>query len=279
MLHHEAMNVRPAITVAICSIAVAACGSGDEATPTSLEVIPIPTTTSTTEPVFVPVDSAPDGELGEGGDGSGSTDGESTVESTTTSTTLVSETGDGSVPVSEPPSTDAPTSTTDPLDGGDFTLDVDGLGSTSFGADPEGTISFVSSFFGEPTADTGWVDPFTIGPCGGTELRQVDWNELRLEFGDVSAVRQDRPHFYAYTYGAEGSLGAVQPSGLATPLDITTGSSVNDLIEAYPTVELRSADEFIAANFFVNDNLSGRLSGLADDDVVELIIGGIPCVG
>ncbi len=30
-------------------------------------------------------------------------------------------------------------------------------------------------------------------------------------------------------------------------------------------------------SFFVNDNLTGRLSGLADSDLVQMVIGGIPC--
>ena len=274
VLHHEDMNIRPAIAVAVFSIAVAACGSGDEATPTSVEATS-PTTT-TNEPVFVPVESAPTAD----GSGAAAEEPVTTVVATTdapTTTELAST--DSTAPDSETPSTDPGTPTTDPVAAAAFTLDVDGLGSTSFGADPEGTISFVSNFLGEPTADTGWVDPFTIGPCGGTELRQVDWDALRLEFGDVSSVRQDRSHFYAYTYGAEGSLGQVEPSGLATPLGITVGSTVDELIQAYPAVELRSEDEFIAANFFVNDNFSGRMSGLADDDVIEVIIGGIPCAG
>ncbi|MFT6289912.1 MAG: hypothetical protein ACJAR2_000497 [Ilumatobacter sp.] len=175
-------------------------------------------------------------------------------------------------PEAEPETTSLPAA-------GLFTLETSGLGSTSFGADPDGTVTFVSNFLGAPTLDTGWVDPFTIGPCGGTQLRQVSWNNLQLEFGDSSAVTEGRPHFYSYTYGLEGSGGTVTPAGLATAKQITVGSPVAALITAYPGVQLRSADEFIAPNFFINDNLTGRMSGLADTDVVELIIGGIPCDG
>jgi hypothetical protein len=283
MLHHDVMTIRAAIALVVGSIAIAACGSGDDATPTSVEVTLV--TTTTTEPVFVPVDSAApvdanDANADADGSGAGVDEPVTTeVVATDVSTTSVPAPVGTESASSVPTATDPAPPTTDPVAEANFTLDVNGLGSALFGADPEGTIGFVSSFLGEPTGDTGWVDPFSIGPCGGTELRQVDWGQLRLEFGDVSSVRQDRPHFYAYTYGAEGSLGAVVPPGLSTPLGITAGSRVEALIEAYPTVELRSADEFIAANFFVNANFSGRMSGLADDDVVEVIIGGVPCVG
>ncbi len=98
----------------------------------------------------------------------------------------------------------------------DFSLETDGLGAVSFGADPDGVITFVTSFLGGATADTGWVDPFTIGACGGTQLRQVTWGDLQLEFGDVSNIAEGRPHFYAYYYGKEGSSTA-SPAGSRPP--------------------------------------------------------------
>ena len=146
----------------------------------------------------------------------------------------------------------------------------------SFGADPDGVITFVTSFLGGATADTGWVDPFTIGACGGTQLRQVTWGDLQLEFGDVSDIAEGRPHFYAYYYGKEGQSSA-SPAGLETAEGISVGSTVAQLLAAYPTVQLRIGDEFMNDSFFVNDNLTGRLSGLADPDVVQMVIGGIPC--
>ena len=62
----------------------------------------------------------------------------------TAATTVAPET------TAAPPSSDA-----------GFSLQNDGLGAVSFGADPDGVITFVTSFLGGATADTGWVDPFT----------------------------------------------------------------------------------------------------------------------
>jgi hypothetical protein len=163
-----------------------------------------------------------------------------------------------------------------PPAGADFSLQTDGLGAVSFGADPDGVVTFVTSFLGAASADTGWVDPFTIGACGGTQLRQVTWGDLQLEFGDVSNIAEGRPHFYAYYYGKEGSSTA-SPAGLETDAGISVGSSVAQLLQAYPGVQLRSGNEFVNDSFFINDNLTGRLSGLADPDLVQMVIGGLPC--
>lgn len=274
------MQPRLLAAVATAALTVASCGSGESggSDTTTPEITLIATTTQAPPPTEpAPVDSdAPVTEP-------------AAVDSIVTEP-IVTESAptepvetdvapvDSGVPATEPGPEVVPETTGPPI-ASLFTLETDGLGSTSFGADPEGTITFVSNFLGAPTMDTGWVDPFTIGPCGGMQLRQVSWNNLQLEFGDSSPVTEGRPHFYSYTYGLEGSGGIVTPAGLATVEQITVGSLVADLIEAYPGVQLRSADEFIAPNFFVNDNLTGRMSGLADADVVELIIGGIPCDG
>jgi hypothetical protein len=272
LLQNDRMQTRLIAAVASAALIVASCGSGESGgsdttapqitliatttqAPPLTQPAPVDTEAPVTEPAPAPTEPVP-------------------TEPVVTDAAPV----DSGVPATEPGPEVVPETTVPPV-ASLFTLETDGLGSTSFGADPEGTITFVSNFLGAPTLDTGWVDPFSIGPCGGTQLRQVSWSNLQLEFGDSSAVTEGRPHFYSYTYGLEGSLGIVTPAGLATVEQITVGSSVSDLIEAYPAVQLRSADEFIAPNFFVNDNLTGRMSGLADADVVELIIGGIPCDG
>lgn len=198
------------------------------------------------------------------------TDGASTAttapgaaESTTTTTTTVVA---------------APETTQPPATGGNFVLGADGLGAVQFGADPEGTITFVTSLLGAPTFDTGWVPPFDIGPCGGTQVRQVSWNDLLLEFGDVSDITQGRDHLYAYYYGQVGSSSPT-PSGFLTANNVGVGSTVADLIAAHPGVEFRQGDDFIEPNFSISNSLFGLLSGLADDDVIEVLIGGLPCDG
>jgi hypothetical protein len=254
------MRTRSFVAAVVGSLVVAACGGGsDEADDTVPEVTLVTTTTSL--PVFEPSDSVPATDVDT-----------SVVETTPDSVPIVTE------PVVSIETTIAPTTApaTTSAPQADFVLGTNGLGSVSFGADPDGVITFVTSFLGGATADTGWVDPFTIGACGGTQLRQVSWNDLQLEFGDVSNVAEGRPHFYAYYYGKEGSPTAT-PGGLATAEGITIGSTVAELLQAYPGILLRSGDEFTNDSFFVNDNLTGRLSGLADPDLVEMVIGGIPC--
>ncbi len=260
------MRSRPVFVAVLASIVLAACaGDSDEADATLPEVTLITTTSE-----------APDFE-----------ESEPTV-ATTTEPAPVTE---PEVTTTLPPETTAlapettalapETTTSDtapPPPSGDFVLGPDGLGAVPFGADPEQSITFVTSLLGAPTRDTGWVDPFEIGPCGGTRIRQVNWNQLQLEFGDVSNVTTGRDHFYAYFYGAAGTSDP-QPPGLTTAENIGAGSTVAALLAAYPGTTLLQGDEFIGPSFIVNDNLNGRMSGIADDDLIEAIIGGRPCDG
>lgn len=265
------MRSRPVLTIAVAAIALAACGGGDsDGAATSLPVITLlPTTT--------------DAALFEEGDGivdpastpPVSEESTTTVAAEESTTTAAPATPETTTPVATDP---APVETDPAPAGTGFVLGADGLGTVPFGAEPEQTITFVSSMLGAPTADTGWLDPFEIGPCGGDRIRQVNWNQLQLEFGDVSDVAEGRDHFYAFYYGVEGSSTPV-PAGLETAEGIGAGSTVADVIAAYPGVTLLQGDEFIGPSFTVNDNLSGRLSGITDADVVEMIIGGRPCDG
>lgn len=256
------MTSRPVLLIAV-AIVLAACGGGetDDADATIPDVTLIPTTTEA--PLFVEGDAQDDLES------------ESTTPSTdTTTTTVVTTTIAATTTTTVAPETTEATTTP----GDVFVLDADGLGAVQFGADPEQSITFVSSVLGAPSSDTGWLAPIEIGPCSGTRIRQISWNQLQLEFGDVSNVTQGRDHVYAYFYGAEGSS-SPQPAGLQTAQNIGVGSTVSELLAAYPGVTLFQGDEFVAPTFIINDNLAGRLSGVADDDVVEVVIGGIPCDG
>ena len=152
----------------------------------------------------------------------------------------------------------------------------EGIGTAGFGADPDGVMSYISSFLGDPTNDTGWIDPLSIGACPGKELRLVSWGVLTLLFGDVSSVLQGRRHFVAYTYGVEGEVGAA-PVGLITSRNVTVGSRVVDVVAAYPAATLNPEDDFTAPFFYVNDNLRGFLTGLTDESRVTTILGGMNC--
>ena len=291
------------LLVAVAPIVASACGSGDEgATPASPPVITL-VGVETSPPTAPPAPTGPEGSTAattpdgtDGGSGApstsvaptGSTDGAAAA-STTPGAGAGSDggptatTGSGGSPAAAPAATTAsPTSTTTAATSttasveSRFELTTTGIGSTTFGADPEGTIAFIGSFLGAPTSDTGWVDPFDIGVCDGNRLRRVGWADLVLEFADVSDVTEGRDHFVGYTYGREGSSSALPPA-LSTPEGLTVGSTVGDLLVAYPGVQLIEGDEFMAPSFTVNDALSGRLSGLGSTDLVEVVIGGRPC--
>ena len=72
-------------------------------------------------------------------------------------------------------------------------LSGEGIGSAEFGAEPDAVISYITSLLGEPTNDTGWIDPLSVGACPGTEIRFVDWGTLSLVFGDASQVDAGPP--------------------------------------------------------------------------------------
>jgi hypothetical protein len=242
------MKMRLIASVALASMLLAACGGGsDDAQDPGL---------ATTQLTLLPTTTA----------------GPTTSAAPTTSTTLPPTT------TSTTPSTTVAETTTTTIDPAvaALVLSGEGIGSAEFGSEPEAVISYLSSFLGEPTNDSGWIDPLSVGACPGTEIRFVDWGILRLVFGDASQVIQGRRHFFAYYYGSAGEIGGA-PAGLATERGITSGSRVIDVIGAYPGVSINPEDEFSAPFFYVNDNLRGFVTGVDDDSTVTEILGGIGC--
>ncbi len=117
----------------------------------------------------------------------------------------------------------------------------DGIGAAMFGGDPDSVIEYVRSLLGEPTGDTGWVDPFTFALCEGNEVRRVDWGVLSLLFGDQSNFGSGRRHFFAWEYGLAGQIGD-PPQGLRTAGLVTLGSRVVDLRAEFPEVAINEAE-------------------------------------
>lgn len=236
-----------AAMVASCLL-FASCGGGDD-----------DNTASSTAPTSVTI-------LAETSSTSTSTTSTST---TTTSTTTTSTTTSTTVPA--PPTTAADPSVDELL------LSGEGIGTAGFGADADGTIEYISSALEfEPDNDTGWIDPLTIGLCPGEELRRVSWGVLTLLFGDVSDVVQGSRHFFGYSYGDQGEIGA-EPVGLQTTRGVTIGSRVIDVTAAYPAAVYHPEDDFSPPRFDVNDSLRGFLTGTEDDATVTAIIAGDDC--
>lgn len=194
-----------------------------------------------------------------------------TTTSTSTSTTTTSTTTSTST------STSTTTTTTEPgTDLSGLVLLADGIGPVMFGADADGVVDYMTSFLGPPTHDTDWVDPFEIGLCPGTELRLVSWGVLTITLGDESDIASARRHFVAYSYGIDGEVG-LEPVGLESEEGVTIGSSVSDLVAAYPDALLIEEDDFAGPSFVIDESRYGYVTGLGDDDLVTVILGGQGC--
>jgi hypothetical protein len=241
------------VTVLVVSVAIAgttviaACGN-DAASPDSL--VPILTTTTSLPPATTaaPITAPPTT--------SGPT---STSTSAPTSTTVVASTTTTSVPLAA-----------------SLLLSDSGLGDALFGADPGEVVTYLTAILGAPTADSGWADPTSsFGVCPGTEVRGVTWADLTVLFSDSSSVMSGRRHFFNYLYGP--AFGAtVQPEGMRTVGGVGVGSTVADLLAAYPEAQVYPEDLY-GPYFVINENLTGFLTGTSSDDTILSFIGGIGC--
>ncbi|QRN80878.1 MAG: hypothetical protein JK586_04970 [Nocardiopsis sp. BM-2018] len=203
-----------------------------------------------------------------------------TTTTTTTTTTLPPTTTTSTTTTTTSPTTTteaAPTTTIEPAFVDALLLGPDGLGPARFGAEPNGVIDYIVSFLGSPTADTGWVAPDEFALCPGDEVRRIEWGSLRLSFGDVSIFATERLHAYAWQYGLDGRLGE-DPVGLRTPEGIGLGSTIAELVLAYPDVELYDGDdELFPPGFAISETFFGFTTGLADDDLVVEMFSGYFC--
>lgn len=231
-------RVRACLTVGALLITLSVCSSNQQ----SNDTLP-PTTTAVGESTI------PD-----------------TVESSTTSSTSTTST-----------TTVAATTTTIPVVQG-LGLTSQGLGDILFGADPDQTISYVNSILGAPTHDSGWTDPLTAGiACPGTTIRLVDWHDLALFFTDQSPAAEGTRHFASYTYGPALVPGQPDPHGLPTSNGITLGATVKDLKAAYPAVKVNPGDASTTPSFFIEQGLSGFLTGAKLTDTIISFVGGFGC--
>jgi hypothetical protein len=230
--------------IVVLGLAAAACGSdsddADVTLPPTSATAPVTTVApSTVPPATVAV---------------------TTTSSTTTSTTEAATTTSSTVPPAA-----------------QLVLGQDRLGTAMFGVEPEAVVSYVTAILGPPTADSGWADPNSaFGVCPGTEVRGVTWGDLLLLFSDESGVASGRRHFFSYTLGP--AFGAsITPAGMATPEGIAVGSTVAALKSAYPGVYVYGGDDVFGPYYVVSENLTGFLTGAADTDTVQSVIGGVTC--
>ena len=198
-----------------------------------------------------------------------------TVAASTVPPTTVAVTSTSSTTTSTTEAATTTSSTVPPA--AQLVLGQDRLGTAMFGVEPEAVVSYVTAILGPPTADSGWADPNSaFGVCPGTEVRGVTWGDLLLLFSDESGVASGRRHFFSYTLGP--AFGAsITPAGMATPEGIAVGSTVAALKSAYPGVYVYGGDDVFGPYYVVSENLSGFLTGAADTDTVQSVIGGVTC--
>jgi hypothetical protein len=256
----------PARSVLLALILVAAGCGGDDDSDDTLAPVPTATVTTTTAAAPTTVTSLLEPTTSTAPATSPAPTEPATVAPTDAPTTTA--TPDTTATTAAPTTTVAPVA---------LTLGRDGLGVVTFGTEAEPAIAAVSAALGAPTEDTGWVDPITISNCAGEELRRVSWGTLSLLFGDPAGSGSGRRQFFASSYGSVAELGGA-PEGLRTPEGLGLGATVAQLRGAYPQVQITPGEEgLIEPSFYVDDNLSGLLTGDADTDAVTVIFGGPFC--
>lgn len=114
-------------------------------------------------------------------------------------------------------------------------LDGDGLGIVGFGAPVEPALGTLVDALGQPVADTGWIDPFSIyGDCPGSRLRVVEWPGVLALFGDPEDRYLHRDpaaeHFMSWHLGTFGP----DPYMLRTAAGIGVGNTRDQVAAAYP---------------------------------------------
>ena len=205
----------------------------------------------------------------------------SSTTSTSTSTTVADTTTSSSSTTSSTSTTSTTTTiastTTVPVVKG-LDLSATGLGDALFGADADETIAYVSSIIGAPNNDSGWQDPISIGAaCPGTTIRFVDWHDLALFFTDESPAASGLPHFASYTYGPAVDGATVNPFGLTTAAGLGVGGSVEFLRATYPGAKVNGGDDISGPSFYIEDGLSGFLTGASNADTIISFVGGFGC--
>ena len=245
---------RRVIALALVSAALAGCAYLDA------DAEPLPPVANAPETPTATETSVSDGVA----DASEASPDEPAVTTTTTTTTTL------------PPTTTIPP----PLGVDELILGPDGIGGALLGADPDTSVSYISSILGAPTDDSGWVDPLEFYLCRGTTVRRVEWGVLSVMFGDESDIATGRTHLISWTYGLIDRLGD-EPLGLRTAGGVTLGDQLAGLRAEFGSIAVDEgdADLDIPPSFYIGPTLRGLSTGVTDEDYVLVLIGGSGCTG
>jgi hypothetical protein len=192
----------------------------------------------------------------------------------------VSVGGDASSTSSTTSTTEATTSTTaaetTTTIAAGLVLGADGVGTVSFGQDPDSAIAALTSVLGEPSSDSGFVDAASspYGFCPAPQVRGVVWGDLTLLFSDgdtAYGTSGEQAHLFTYSL-AGGSPAATTEAGIGV------GSSSEDVRAAYPEAVQVPGDELVAPRFDVSLGGSEPLRLTLDDaGTVTAVTAGQTC--
>lgn len=144
----------------------------------------------------------------------------------------------------------------------------DGLGLVSFGTGVQVALDVMTDALGQPVADSGWIDTFSIyGDCPGSRLRVVEWPGVLALFGNPEDGYQHRDaadeHFMTWRLGTFGP----DPYMLRTAEGIGVGATRAELAETYPAATFRPATAAVGASVLLATS-GGRLIGVFDESGV-----------
>ena len=141
----------------------------------------------------------------------------------------------------------------------------DGLGLVNFGTGVQTALGTLTNALGQPVADTGWIDTFSIyGDCPGSRLRVVEWPGALALFGNPEDGYQHRDaaeeHFMTWRLGSFGP----DPYMLRTAEGIGIGAMRSEVAEAYPAATFHPATATEPASVVLTTS-GGQLLGTLDD--------------
>jgi len=147
-------------------------------------------------------------------------------------------------------------------------LAADGLGAIPFGAADEGVVADLTSRFGAPDRDSGWVSPDPIhGACPGITIRVVGWGSFEALFAD--GTEDAAAGFFAWTYGFDPATTAAgtDPRGLnlVTAEGVGLGTPRADLVAAYGS-RIVADGSGLTASFRIDPGAPIGISGLLDGE-------------
>lgn len=150
-------------------------------------------------------------------------------------------------------------------------LESDGLGGIKFGATEEEVLATYNRALGTSTKDTGWTNSFSeYGTCPGKEIRVVEWNRLRVFFGDTTYGTKK---FFQYEYTDRDTKNPIPL--ITTEKGLTLNTTKAELQKLYPTVKITPWTENYEQyeRFAIDDSLQGTLK----DGKVFWINAGVQC--